>query len=143
MTDPRHPAPGRDQLSPWKAGLLLCAGPLAWFVQLCAGVAMTSWPCFPDMDRREVPVSGYEWTTLGALLLLLACAVLACLAAFLSWRVYRQVKEEREGGHDTLVALADGRTRFMALCGVYLGAGFGLATLVTLVGFAMVPRCLG
>jgi hypothetical protein len=143
MTGEHHPAPHRDRLSPLSASLLLYTGPLAWFVQLCVGVAMTSWPCFPGMDRLDAPLSGYEWTRIGALAVLATCAVAACAAGLLSWRKFLEVREEREGGHNALVEMGQGRTRFVALWGVYLGLGFGLATLVTLVGFALVPRCLG
>jgi len=138
-----HPAPHRDRLSPLSASLLLYVGPLAWFVQLCAGVMLTSWPCFPSMERRAVPLPGYAWTHAGALALLVLCAVAAGFTGVLSWRKFREGRGERGDGKTALIEVGHGRTRFVALWGTYLGLGFALSTLVTLVAFAMVPRCLG
>ena len=143
MSGEHHPAPHRDRLPPLTASLLLYTGPLAWLVQLCVGEMMTSWPCFPDMERRTAPIAGYEWTWLGAIVVLILCAVAACVAGLLAWRKFGEVREEREGGHDALVEIGHGRTRFVSLWAAYLGMGFALATLVTLVAFALVPRCLG
>jgi hypothetical protein len=138
-----HPAPHRDRLTGLRASLLLYTGPLAWFVQLNVGVMMTSWPCFPSMDRLDRPLPGYEWTHIAALAVLVASALVASIAGLLSWRKFVEVREEEEGGHAELIELGHGRTRFVALWGTYLGLGFALATLVTLVAFAMVSRCLG
>lgn len=143
MSGELHPAPHRDRLRPLLAALILYTPPLAWFVQLAVGFGMTSWPCFPSMERHTTPLPGYGWTSIGTLVLLLVCALLACTTAFLSWRIFRDVREESGGGHDALAEMGQGRTRFMALWGLYLGMGFALATLVTLPAFALVPRCLG
>lgn len=138
-----HPAPHRNRLSGLGASLLLYTGPVAWLVQLCVGEMMTSWPCFPAIDRLDAPLAGYGWTHVGAIAVLLLCALAAAVAGFLSWRKFVEVREEVEGDHDELVEVGHGRTRFVALWGVYLGGGFALATLVTLVAFLLVPRCLG
>ncbi len=104
--------------------------------------------------RRITPLLGYllvavvfaidTLTTVGgAIAVLLLCALAAAVAGFLSWRKFVEVREEVEGDHDELVEVGHGRTRFVALWGVYLGGGFALTTLVTLVAFLLVPRCLG
>lgn len=123
--------------------MLLYTGPLAWVLQICVGEMMTSWPCYPDMDRRTAPIAGYEWTWLGAIVVLALCALAACVAGLLGWRKFREVRDEREGGHEALLEIGHGRTRFISLWAAYLGLGFALATLVTLVAFILVPPCLG
>ena len=143
MSGDQHPAPQRDRLSTLAASLMLYTGPIAWIAQICVGEMMTSWPCFPDMDRRSSPVPGYEWAPIGALIVLVSCALAASAAGYASWRKFAEVRDEREGGHDELAEIGHGRTRFVALWGVYLGVGFALASLVTLVAFALVPQCLG
>lgn len=137
------PAPQAHRLSSLGASVLLYTGPLAWLAQLMLGEMLTSWPCFPGPQHLDAPLAGYDWTRLASILLLLACALAAWGAGFASWRVFCSVRDEGKGGHDTLVEIGDGRTRFIALWGVYLGVGFGIVTLVTLAGFATVPRCLG
>lgn len=143
MTGEHHPAPQRDKLSGWAASLLLYTGPLAWLLQICVGEAMTSWPCYPDMDRRTAPISGYEWTWTAAIVVLVLCAIAACTAGLFAWRTFHEVRAEVDGGHEKLLEIGHGRTRFVSLWGAYLGLGFALATLVTLVAFLLVPPCLG
>ena len=148
MTDDRsllshHPAPKGDELSPRMIAFLLYTGPLAWFAQLCIGMMLTSWPCFPGMERLGSPLKGYEWTRPAALLILLLCALLATVSGIVGFRKLQAVKEEREGGHHELIEVGHGRTRFVALWGTILGFSFTVATLVTLVAFTMVPRCAG
>ena len=54
----------------------------------------------------------------------------------------RLVHDEGEGSHEDLLEIGHGRTRFIVLWAAYLGAGSAVATLATLAGFALVPRCL-
>jgi hypothetical protein len=117
------------------------AGPLAWLAQLAIGYSLLSWPCFPFDLRLDQPLPGYEGTRTVALILLLACAALATASGVSAWRKLRSVLDEKEGGHRHLIHIGHGRTRFVALWGVILGFGFALATLPTLAGFALVPRC--
>lgn len=135
-----HPAPKGNPLSTARAGFLLITGPLAWFVQVCIGDSLLSWPCFPLDTRLEAPVPGYEGTRVIALVLLLLCATLAAASGMAAWRTLRAVMDETEDDH---VHIGRGRTRFIAMWGMILGFGFTIATLVTLAGLALVPRCVG
>lgn len=139
----RHPAPRSDEISTGMTAFILFTGPLAWFTQFCVGFALISWPCFPDESRRVLPIAGYGWSGGAALILLLACALLAIVSGFVAWRLLRRVADEAPGGHAHLIEAGHGRTRFVALWGTILGVGFSIATLATLAGFALVPRCAG
>jgi hypothetical protein len=135
MTQPsalsQHPAPLRHQLSLGEALFSIFGGPLAWFVQLCAGYALATWPCFPEDHRTLMPAGGYAWS-FPAMVALLIAGVLVALAAFgVSWRAYARTRNEA------------GRTRFLALWGMLLGAGFAVATSLTAIAFLLVPRCNG
>lgn len=138
-----HPAPKSDELSSARTTFLLTTGPLAWLAQLAIGYGLLSWPCFPLDLRLDAPLPGYEGTRAVALLLLLACAVLAAASGIVAWRTLRAVMDEKQGDHRHLIHIGHGRTRFVALWGVILGFGFSIATLATLAGFALVPRCAG
>ncbi|OJU22563.1 MULTISPECIES: hypothetical protein [unclassified Sphingomonas] len=120
-------------MSGLRASLLLCTGPIAWLVQLCVGAMMTSWPCFPETERRLAPLPGYRWTYAAAIALLVTCALAAALAGVMSWRRFAAARGDA----------TEERTRFIGLWGMCLGAGFALATLITLVAFLLVPQCLG
>jgi len=138
-----HPAPHGDRLSTWLAFFILCAGPIAWLVQLCGSAALLGWPCFPMMDRYALPLPNYGWTRGGAIALLVLCLGVAIAAGLVSLIKLAEVRHEKEGDHADLIEIGHGRTRFLALWGVVLSFGFAVAMLLTIVPFLAVPRCAG
>jgi amino acid transporter len=131
----QHPAPLRHQLSIGEALFGVFGGPLAWFVQLCAGYALATQPC-----RSQSSYAG----SFPVMVALLIAAVLVALAAFgVSWRTYARTRDETGGDHRHLMEVGAGRTRFLALWGMLLGAGFAVATSLTAIAFLLVPRCDG
>lgn len=137
-----HPAPHRDRVMNIESAFGLLGGPAGWFLQLCAGFALASGPCFTAGTR--VTASGappWAWPTMIAASIV---GVLLGVAALLvSWRIFQRTKQEMIGDHRHLIETGSGRTRFLALWGVLLGAGFALATLLTFVAFTTVPKCVG
>ncbi len=138
-----HPAPLRHQQSRGEALFSVFGGPVAWFVQLCAGYALATWPCFPQDHRRVLPQSGYLWSFPLMVALLIAGVVVALAAFGVAWRTFRRTRNEAGGDHRHLMEVGAGRTRFIALWGMLLGAGFAVATSLTAVAFLLVPRCDG
>jgi hypothetical protein len=139
----QHPAPLRHQVSRSEALFGTFGGPLAWFIQLCAGYALATWPCFPQDHRRLLPQSGYAWSFPLMIALLIAGVLVALAACLVSWRTYARTRDEAGGDHRQLIEVGAGRTRFLALWGMLLGAGFAVATSLTAVAFLLVPRCDG
>ncbi len=138
-----HPAPHRDRVSAFESVFGLLGGPGAWFAQLCAGYAMASWPCFPREEHHILPEAGYAWTW-AAIVAVSVVAIGVCLAAFaVSRRTYERVQGESRGSHQHLLDVGSGRTRFLALWGMVLGASFAVGTAMTLVAFFVLPRCAG
>ncbi len=122
----------------------LAGGPAAWFVQLCLGDLLASGPCFRGVQRHLAPPSSLAWTTPTMPALMVLCALIALVACWVSWSRYRHVPapaapSDRGGLPDTHA----GSTRFLALWGMVLGAGFCVATLLTAVAFLTLPRCAG
>lgn len=138
-----HPAPLRHQVSPVEAIFAVTAGPLAWFVQLCAGYALATWPCFPQDHRTSMPQSGYAWSFPLMVALLIAGVLIALMAFGVSWRTYARTRHEAGGDDRHLIEVGAGRTRFLALWGMLLGAGFAVVTGLTAIAFLLVPRCDG
>jgi uncharacterized membrane protein YcjF (UPF0283 family) len=138
-----HPAPHADKLPTGQAFFILFGGPVAWFVQLCASVALLGWPCFPTKDRFAVPIAHYDWTHAAALVLLLLAFAVAIAAGLLALRKFREVRDEKAGGKDALIEVGHGRTRFTALWGAVLGFSFAAAIAVTGVPLLMVSQCAG
>jgi len=136
----RQPPPRAERLSSLTAFFIVFGGPIAWFIQLCAGEMLTSWPCFPSMDRLPEPIAGYHWTRAAAVIVLVLCAIVAIAAGLVALSTYRRVSDaERRRPEDP----AWGRTCFLALWGTMTGIGFAIATLATLVAFFWLPRCAG
>jgi hypothetical protein len=136
-----HPSPAAGRVSRGRLAFVLYTGPLAWFVQLCAGEALTSQPCYRAAERLGVPVAG--GTHGAALTLILICAALAALAGYSGLRLLREVDTEVGGDRTDLVEIGQGRTRFIALWAAILGFFAAVVTLATLVGFALVAPCRG
>ena len=110
-------------------------GPAAWFVQLLAGYTLTSAACFARDQRLPSPAVHWTWTYGGIVWLSMLCLGIA-LAAFLSsWETLRTIERQS--------AVTDRRNHFVASWGCALGAGFFVATLLTGVGIAVLPRCAG
>jgi hypothetical protein len=125
----RHPEPHRERAAGWALGFGLLGGPAAWFVQLCAGVALTSWPCFPKDQQLPAPVGGFEWTGPATAVVSLAAFGISVAAMLISHQFLRRTR--------------GGRTRFLALWGTIAGGAFAVAIAFTGVAFYLLPRCAG
>ncbi len=138
-----HPAPLRHRLKPGEGFFALFGGPIAWFVQLCAGDALASQPCFAGGERLAAPSFAVDWTWPAMVALMLAAIAIALLSSLISWRAFARTRREAAGDHAHVMEVGAGRTRFLALWGVILGAGFAVTTVLTGAGFMLLPRCAG
>jgi hypothetical protein len=138
-----HPAPERPAMRLHESFFALFGGPLAWFVQLNVGYALASQPCFFDGERSAVAHLKTDWTWPSMIVLMIIACTIALLAMLISWRAY--VRTGGEAAHDPrhIVGAGNRRTRFLALWGIFLGAGSALATASTAVAFFVLPRCAG
>jgi hypothetical protein len=121
----------------------LFGGPLAWYLQLCAGYALASEPCFRGGDRLTAPLPALQWTWLGMILAMGAAVLIALVSLWVSFRAYRRTSDETPGNSGYVIETGAGRTRFLALWGILLASGFALATAMTAVAFITLPRCAG
>ena len=139
MSDELHPAPDRDKVASREIAMALVGGPLAWIIQLCGGFAAMTMACFEGGERTVWPIVGE-----GAVILLSLITFCVALAAtWLSWRLYVRTREETEGDHAHLVEIGAGRTRFLALWGLVLGAGFTVTIVFNALALLLVPTCAG
>jgi hypothetical protein len=75
----------------------LFGGPIAWFLQFCAGYALASEPCFRAGERLATPVPALQWTLLAMLLSMAAGIAVALLSLIVSWRGYHRTKDAASG----------------------------------------------
>jgi hypothetical protein len=138
----QHPAPHRNRVTTFEALFGLCGGATAWFVQFCVGYGVASTPCFVEGTRVPSVGEMHEWMWYALIIATVAGLAVALLALWSSWRALQRTKEEASGGHGDLMEVGSGRTRFIALWGVYLSAGFSIVMLMTFIAYATLPRCV-
>ncbi|HEX4240838.1 MAG TPA: hypothetical protein VHZ53_05465 [Steroidobacteraceae bacterium] len=138
----QHPAPRAARMRIVAILFIVFGGPAAWFVQLCAGFALASQPCFREGIRAAAPKASLLWSWPAMIAVLIAGVVVALIALSVAWRTYVGVRAERGGTAAPAEAAAE-RTLFLALWGVIYGAGFAVATAATVVGYVALPRCAG
>jgi hypothetical protein len=138
-----HPAPKRHAMRAHEGFFALFGGPLAWFLQLNVGFALASQPCFRDGERTLAPPWNPDWTWSSMIAATVVGCAIALLATLISWRAYARTADEEAGDHRHVLEAGSGRTRFLALWGVLLGAGAAIAIALTIVAFLVLPRCDG
>jgi hypothetical protein len=122
----QRPASQRDRI-PRESFFALFAGPIAWYLQLCAGYALSGRSCA-------------AWPVMVAAMVV--AASIALISLLVSWRILARTRAEA-GGREPHPVQTSERTRFLAQWGVVLGGGFAFATLMTGVAFIVLPRCAG
>jgi len=138
-----HPAPHRGRAGAMEMTFGLLGGPAAWFAQLCAGFALSSWPCFPGDQHMLSPTAGFAWTGAAVGFVSLTAFAVAVAAMFVSRGLLRRTRDEYPGDPAHLLEAGTGRTRFLALWGTIAGGGFAVATAFTAIAFFILPRCAG
>ena len=139
-------APSRPALHRGRIGLLgaafgLLAAPAAWALHLLVSYALSSFACFPKGEAVRAPI----WTALRPLLWSIDIVAIAIgiVAGLVAWRSWQRSQQEARGGAHTLIDAGEGRTRFLALCGMLASGGFLLALAFASVGLIVVPACAG
>lgn len=138
-TNAGHPAPQGGRVSIWRLLLLLAGAPLAWSVQVLVGYGAAAYACFPKRQSLAQPV--LSQLHLGLVVLSVAAIAVSALCALLSWRDFRHTRTERPGDHHQLLETGEGRTRFMALCGMLTSLLFLCALLLTTSVLVLVSPC--
>ena len=105
-----HPAPHRGRVGLFALGFGLVGGPLAWALQTIAGFALA-----------RAPVDGPVYWSLYA-----GTVLLACIALVVSIRSYTRSARESAGGRSELLEIGAGRTRFLAVWGIFLSSAFAI-----------------
>lgn len=137
--DVSHPAPERGQVSRWRLLVALLLAPLVWALQILASYGLTSLACFP----RYAPLEGTQVPGMSAIVLVgslvaLALAGVALWAALTAWR---RTRGEGSGGRDGAADVGEGRTRFLALCGLIVSALFSAAIVWEAIVAIFLPHC--
>jgi hypothetical protein len=134
-----HPAPHRDRVSDSLLFSALLAAPLAWSAQLLLNYGIASHACFPAEAPKAAPIWG--WLHAGLLAINLAALAIALIATVVSFTIWRRTNEEAGGGHERLIDIGQGRTRFFAIWGFWSGVWFVIQILFGTIAAVGVPGC--
>ncbi|MDJ0450749.1 hypothetical protein [Methylocystis sp. JR02] len=135
------PAPHRARTSLALLFGALLASPLAWSVQLLVNYGLASHACFPSDRPRSSLAPGWEWVEPVVTALNLLCLAIAVVASLVALSVWRRTSGEAEGGHESVIDVGQGRTRFLAIWGVWGGVWFALQILFATISIIWVPAC--
>ena len=137
----RHPSPHKDRTSISAQLFGFTGGPIAWTGQLLICYGLTSYACYPGPVPRSSVLPG--WSLLGPALTIFdgAAFALAAAALFVSYRIYTMTRSEMRGETHDLLDVGEGRTRFLAFCGLLTAAGFALVIVFNTLSLYLVPPC--
>jgi hypothetical protein len=136
-----HPAPHGDAIGRRALAIGLLAAPLAWFVQLVVAYGLASHACFPHDVSLPGASAGWHWAWPASLALNLAALLACAAAAILCWRHWRRARGEAAGSHGRLLEAGEGRTRFLAVFGMWSGVWFAIAIVADTILLLEVPLC--
>ena len=127
-----HPSPARAEVSPLRliAGALLA--PIGFGVQVVIGYTVGAVGC----ARQLAP-----WPVMLVVTVVALGAIFGGLT--ISIGNFRLTRDEAEGDHARLQDRGEGRTRFLAYCGLCSSGIFALATLVQLASMIVLHQCVG
>ena len=134
-----HPAQQRDRVGLSAQWFGIAAAPFAWTLQQIFSSALAGYACYPHADPRISPV----WNGLLPVLFTISAAAFAIAfsGGAVAWSAWRQTRSERPGSAHHLMETGDGRTRFMAMCGMLTSTVFVIALAFGAAALSVVPLC--
>lgn len=136
-----HPAPHAGKVSTWLVLLALLAAPGAWSLQLLVNYGLASHACFPRSAPKGHP--SWDWLWPSVLAINLFALFVAAAATFISLLIWRRIRSETRGGHGQLIHAGEGRSRFLAVWGIWSGLWFVIGIIFNLIAAVGVPACTG
>lgn len=137
-----HPSPHRDKVRLEILLLALAAGPTAWIVQLVVDFGLSSAVCRQYGVPRAAGAADV-WAAEHLILVgvNLVCFAVALAGGFTALAAWRRTRAEKPGDVAELVEIGEGRTRFLAACGMMASAAFAVAILFDTAWPFFVPSC--
>jgi len=135
-----HPSPHRDKVKLEMLLLALAAGPTAWIFQLVVDFGLSSDLCRRyGVPRAEADIWAPERLFLAGINL--ACLAVVLAGGFTALAAWRRTRAEKPGDVAELVEIGEGRTRFLAACGMMTAAVFAVAILFDTAWPFFIPSC--
>ena len=127
-----HPSPAKHRLTPWRAIAGIALAPVAFVLQVTASYVVAALSC-------STSHSPPNWL-IGINVLALGMTVAGMVIAANN---FQSTREEKDGDQRQLQEVGEGRSRFLAYCGICTSAMFGLGVIIQLLAIVMVSACVG
>jgi hypothetical protein len=136
-----HPARDRAEVGLGVLTLALLGAPAAWSVQHLALDALASLACSGELQGALG--AAQDWLSWVLPLINLSALLAAGLATALAACILRRTRGENTGGAGDMLDASEGRTRFLAIWGIWLGVVSMLAIAFTTIAVFWVELCTG
>jgi cytochrome c biogenesis factor len=136
-----HPSPHRARVKTSVLLAGLAAGPAAWIAQLVVSYAVSSQACSYARQSGSGSGQAFAGETPTLIGINLACLLFAALGGTLSYRNWRRTRLEKPGRLQSALAIGEGRTRFIATCGMISAVIFAIAILFNTLEPLLVSAC--
>ncbi|MDH7974201.1 hypothetical protein QH494_18585 [Sphingomonas sp. AR_OL41] len=127
-----HPSPAKGGLPQWRVITGVTLAPVAFSLQVIASYVVAAERCGAG-SNPDIWLVAINLVALAAVVAGLAVAVVN----------FRATRSEKPGGHQAVQEIGEGRTRFLAYCGLCASAIFGLAVMVQFTSILTLSTCLG
>jgi hypothetical protein len=134
-----HPSPHRERTSLFSLLYGLIAAPVGWIAAQLVNATLAQEACFPGTRPLGDPTFGNVHGL--AAIALAASMLVSASAAFLAHRAWRRTCGEQNGDTHALIAIGEGRSRFMALAGLLTSIAFLIGAMFSIPALAFVPSC--
>jgi len=129
-----HPAPQRRQVGGLAIFIGLTGAPAAWI-----GVSLVNYALTSEVCSRSGSV-GLPWAVLLGLNMLGLAAAFGAL--WISYDGWRRTHDEQSGEQQRTLEVGEGRTRFLALCGIVTSIGFAIGIAFAILPLLLVMTCV-
>lgn len=132
-----HPAPQRATVGVTALSFGILGAPAAWILQELISYTYTSTLC--NIGDLQNALPGAASPLVGTIsVIAMVFAIAAGVTALRSWR---KTRDEQSGSSHHLLEVREGRTRFLAMCGLLTSAGFLIALIFSAAVLFVGPVC--
>ncbi len=136
-----HPAPHHERVDHRALFAALIAAPAAWIAQLIVAYGVAGVACTARRAAGAASGAAFAGEPECFVGLNLACLAVVVASGVFCRIAWNRVAGEKAGGPEAALTIGDGRTRFIAVCGMLSSVGFALAVLFNTVEPLLVPGC--
>lgn len=136
-----NPAPHHERVDHRWLFVALASGPAGWIVQLVGGYALASVACTARRAVGDPSGAAFAGEPVWLIALNLAALAIVVAGGIFCRYVWNRTAAEKAGGPEAALTIGEGRTRFLAACGMMSSVGFVLAVAFNTIEPLLLSGC--